>query len=92
VGLAALNAALDGVAEDWLGIGSPRWVRSSGTDGHLQGLGFPVGGAVKIALRLSMRLPVECSLAACLTPDRPCAVVLVRRWRVGRRSRLAARA
>jgi hypothetical protein len=28
--------------------------------------------AVKIASRLSMRLPVGCTLAACLTGDRPC--------------------
>src|SRR5512133_1483636 len=62
VGHAALNAALDGVAEDWLGIGSPRWARSSGTDGHLQGLGFRSAVAVKIALRLSIRLRLGCTL------------------------------
>lgn len=44
--------------------------------------------AVKIALRPPMRLPLGCTLAACLTGDRRCVGVLVRRWWSGRRSRL----
>ena len=57
--------------------------RSSCTDGHMPGLGFR-RVVVKIALRPSMRLPMGCTLAACLTGERPCAEVSGRCGLVGR--------
>ena len=56
-----------------LGSGSPRWARSSGTDGHCQASASSGRWAVKIASRPSMRRPVGCTLAVCLTGDLPCA-------------------